>query len=132
MIFDQITNRRPKIRTKKNKKSHPPPVVRPRLRVTRFVGGCSGAAVAGEVASDTCFLLRDAFVIAGVLLVDAGVDAAGTDAPDGGGCCCWGIVLCCFCGELLAEGGAFLGELMVVEGVGAGAEGFVTDAGALE
>lgn len=32
-------------------------------------------AVVGEVASDVCFRFKEAFVKAGVLLVDAGVEA---------------------------------------------------------
>lgn len=43
----------------------------------------------------------------------------------------WEMVLCCFCGELVAEGETFWGEFM--EGGGCGFdEGLVTDAGALE
>ena len=41
-----------------------------------------------------------------------------------------GIVLCCFCGELAADVGAFWGEL--IEDAGCGGGGFVTDGGALE
>lgn len=100
----------------------PPPVVRPRFRVTRFGGGCSDAFVDGEVASEACFRFKEALARDGVFPVDAGVDAEGW-----GGC---GIVLCCFRGELEAEGGAFWGEL-IVEVVGA-EEGLVMEAGALE
>jgi hypothetical protein len=46
----------------------------------------------------------------------------------------WGIVLCCFCGELLADGGAFFGEFVSGAGGGFGGfwGGFVTEGGALE
>lgn len=56
-------------------------------------------------------------------------EAAVTEEEADAWACC-GIVLCCFCGELLAEGG-FLGEFKdwAVEWF---PEGLVTDGGALE
>jgi hypothetical protein len=76
--------------------------------VVRFVGGWSGP-VAGDEAS-VCFRFKEALDIEGVLVsVDAVVPeleleiCADVDAgPDD-----CGTVLCCFRGELSADGGAF-------------------------
>lgn len=57
-------------------------------------------------------------------------DAVGAVDDDDDAWFCWGIVLCCFCGELLADGGAFFGE--VVGWAGGFEGGFVTEGGALE
>lgn len=91
-------------------------------------GGWSDGAVVGDAASGPCFRLSDAFASAGVLVApdDMAGDAAGAVAEEDPACG-WGIVLCCFCGELLADDDAFFGELFV--GVGGG---LVTDGGALE
>ena len=58
-------------------------------------------------------------------------DAVGAVDDDDDAWFCWGIVLCCFCGELLADGGAFFGEVVGWAGAGFGG-GFVTEGGALE
>lgn len=53
------------------------------------------------------------------------------DVDDDDAWFCCGIVLCCFCGELVADDGAFWGEVM--DGAGGGfVGGFVTEGGALE
>jgi hypothetical protein len=69
--------------------------------------------------------LSAAFAIAGVLLLVL-VDGVEADATDP----FTGMVLCCFCGELCADGGAFWGELM--EDEGCADTGLVTEGGALE
>jgi len=110
-------------------RSYPAPVCR-RFRI-RF-SGSSGVAVGGEEASDTCLRLEG--TLEGVLVIvpdETDGDAVGAVDDDDDAWLCWGIVLCCFCGELLADGGAFLGECMDGAGGGLGG-GFVTDGGTLE
>lgn len=63
---------------------------------------------------DGCLRFSEAFDSAGVFAVDVGVDE---DAVDDDAFWLCGIVLCCFVGELWADGGAFWGEL--IEDVGA-------------
>lgn len=86
----------------------PPPVVR-RRRAERLFGG-SVAAVG--VSAGPALRLSGALANAGVLFVVlvVGVDADATDPFP------VGMVLCCFCGELCADGGAFWGELMEEDG----------------
>jgi len=106
----------------------PPPVVR-RLRVARFCGCCSGPVV-GDAVSD-CFLFKEVLDVDGVILGPDGVDPEPEACPDvdagPGGC---GIVLCCFCGELLAEGGTFCGVPM--DGPGCGSDDELCEGGTLE
>lgn len=99
------------------------------LRVTRFVRCCSGPVV-GEVVSD-CFRFRELLAKDGVIFGPDGVDPEPDACPDvdaePGGC---GIVLCCFCGELLAEEGKFCG--VPTDGPGCESDEVLVGGGTLE
>lgn len=107
--------------------------MRPRFRAFRFAGGCSIVVVVGDAAL-SCLRFKDALDSAGVFVVPDDTVGEETDADEEEEPCdCCGIDLCCFCGELPADRGAFWGELM-----GGGGcnweldEGLVTEDGALE
>lgn len=74
-------------RTKNNEMTttHYPPCVRPRLRVTRFAGGCSAFAIVGDpLVSDRCALrFSVACAIEGVAEPLGVGAAAGVDADAG-------------------------------------------------
>lgn len=96
----------------------------------RFCGN-SGVAVVEEEASDACLRFEGTLEELTVVPDDIEGDAVGAVDEDDDAWFCWGIVLCCFCGELLADRGAFFGEFMEgADGVFGG--GFVTEGGALE
>jgi hypothetical protein len=88
-------------------------------------------AVVEEEVSDACLRFEGTLEVLVIVLDATEGDTVDAVDDDDDAWFCWGIVLCCFCGELLAEGGAFFGEFMdgADEGFGGG---FVTEGGALE
>lgn len=97
-----------------------------RLRVCRFWGS---DPVVGDAVS-VCFLFKDELDMDGVMLGPDGVEPDPEACPDvdGGPAGC-DIVLCCFCGELLAEATFCRGP---ADGPGWGSDGAFGGAGALE
>ena len=116
--------------------AYPPPAVRPLLRWGRFAVAWSVFDIVGE-ATSVCFRFKVEFAIWGVLVVapdeTVGEAVGAVDEDDPWDCCCcWGIVLCCFCGEFDAEDGVFCGELMLDAVVVELPWGCVIEGGALE